>query len=198
MAVFVMGLLLLLAMVGYSDAAYCLCSSGGDSAFQKNIDYACGAGADCSAITQNGACFNPNTVRDHCNYAVNSYYQKKGQISGSCDFAGTATVSQTAPSMYLFCVYPSSSSGGSTTPTTNPTFGGTPTTNPTFGGTPNSSTSGNTTGAMPGSTFTSGFGLAPAGTGFGNPDGSSALSPHVTTIFNLLSFVFALLFCPRI
>ncbi|XP_075518470.1 PLASMODESMATA CALLOSE-BINDING PROTEIN 2-like [Primulina tabacum] len=189
MAVFVVGLLLLLAMADHSDAAYCLCSSGGDSAFQKNIDYACGAGADCSAILQNGACFNPNTAKDHCNYAVNSYYQRKGQISGSCDFAGTASVSPTAPNVASGCVYPSSPSGGSTTPTTNPTFGGTP----------NSSTGGNTTGAMPGSTFTPGIGLAPSGFGFGSPDGSSARLPRVTaTIFMLLSISLAFLFSTRI
>ncbi|KZV16932.1 PLASMODESMATA CALLOSE-BINDING protein 3 [Dorcoceras hygrometricum] len=105
---FVVSLLLLLAMADQSEAAYCLCSSGNDAAFQKNIDYACGAGADCSAILQNGACYNPNTARDHCNYAVNSYYQRKGQITGSCDFAGTASLSQTAPNVASGCVYPSS------------------------------------------------------------------------------------------
>lgn len=79
-------------------------------------------------------------------------------------------------------------SGGSATPTANPTFGGTP----------NSSAGGNTTGAMPGSAFTPGIGIAPTGTGFGNLDGSSALLPHFTTVFMLLSFSFALLFSPRI
>lgn len=82
----------------FADATYCVCNSGlSDPVLQKNIDYACGNGADCSAIMQNGACFNPNTVKDHCNYAVNSYYQRKGQITGSCDFQGTATVTTTPP-----------------------------------------------------------------------------------------------------
>ncbi|KAL2999046.1 hypothetical protein AAZX31_09G136800 [Glycine max] len=48
----------------------------------------------------------PNTVRAHCNYAVNSYFQRKGQ--GSCDFAGTATVTASDPSSGGTCVYPSS------------------------------------------------------------------------------------------
>lgn len=69
---------------------------------QKNIDYACGNGADCGPINPNGACFNPNTVKDHCNFAVNSYYQKKGPVQGSCDFSGTAIVSQTPPSGIFF------------------------------------------------------------------------------------------------
>ncbi|MFS7992870.1 putative X8 domain-containing protein [Helianthus anomalus] len=49
-------------------------------------------------ILPNAACFKPNTVKDHCdcNYAVNSYYQRKNQALGSCDFSGTATVRPTA------------------------------------------------------------------------------------------------------
>ncbi|XWS69634.1 hypothetical protein CRYUN_Cryun04dG0195600 [Craigia yunnanensis] len=90
-------LVLFLAMTGHSSATYCLCKDGGDQALQKTLDYACGAGADCTAILQNGACYNPNTVKDHCNYAVNSYFQRKGQATGSCDFSGTATVSPNPP-----------------------------------------------------------------------------------------------------
>lgn len=83
----------------------------GDQYLQKAIDYACGAGADCTPIAQNGACYNPNTVKDHCNYAVNSYFQKKGQAQGSCDFAGAATTSPTPPSSkYLLVLFPSSPS----------------------------------------------------------------------------------------
>lgn len=187
MALVMISLVLLPAMAGLSDAAYCVCSSGGDSAYQKNIDYACGAGADCSQILQNGACYNPNTVKDHCNYAVNSYYQRKGQVPGSCDFAGSATVSPTAPSAVSSCVYASSSSNvSSTTPSTNPTIGGTPSTG-----------SGTTTGTMPGSTIP-GINLAPSGgTGFSNTDTSSRasvtpLSSHSTTIFILLSLTLLL------
>ncbi|KAL3731623.1 hypothetical protein ACJRO7_028498 [Eucalyptus globulus] len=91
-------LVLLLALTGHSGATYCICKDGvGDQALQKNVDYACGAGADCSAILQNGACYQPNTVKDHCNYAVNSYFQKKGQAAGSCDFSGTAAPSTVLP-----------------------------------------------------------------------------------------------------
>ena len=83
-------------------ALYCVCKDGvGDQALQKAIDYACGAGADCTPILQNGACFQPNTVKDHCNYAVNSYFQRKGQAQGSCDFSGAATPSQTPPSKHI-------------------------------------------------------------------------------------------------
>ncbi|KAE8672386.1 PLASMODESMATA CALLOSE-BINDING PROTEIN 3 [Hibiscus syriacus] len=62
-------LLLFLAMTGHSNEV-------GDQMLQKTLDYACGVGADCSAILQKGGCFNPDTVKDHCNYAVNSYFQR--------------------------------------------------------------------------------------------------------------------------
>lgn len=87
---------LIISLTG--GATYCLCNSGSDPVLQKNIDYACGSGADCTAIIQGGSCYNPNTVKDHCNYAVNSYFQKKGQATGSCDFSGTATPSANPPS----------------------------------------------------------------------------------------------------
>jgi len=84
-----------LVLVG---AMYCICKDGSSVAqLQKNIDYACGSGADCSAILQNGACFNPNTVKDHCNYAVNSYYQRQSQSGANCDFSGTATLIANPP-----------------------------------------------------------------------------------------------------
>lgn len=72
-----------------------------DTALQKTIDYACGTGADCSPIHKKGGCFEPDTVRAHCSYAANSYFQKKGQSNGTCDFSGTATLTNTDPSMHL-------------------------------------------------------------------------------------------------
>ncbi|XP_039013949.1 PLASMODESMATA CALLOSE-BINDING PROTEIN 3-like [Hibiscus syriacus] len=106
-------LLLFLVMTGHSSATYCLCKDGvSEQALQTALDYACGNGVDCSAILQNGACYNPNTVKDHCNYAVNSYFQNNGQVTGSCDFAGAATVSPNPPTnIASTCTYPSSSTG---------------------------------------------------------------------------------------
>ncbi|KAL7091265.1 hypothetical protein ACP275_12G094800 [Erythranthe tilingii] len=184
MAILAVGLVFLLALAaGYSDASYCVCNNGlSDAVLQKNIDYACGAGADCSAILQSGPCFNPNTVKDHCNYAVNSYYTRKGQIPGSCDFQATASVSTVAPSTTSGCVYQSTpSTGGSTTPVVGgtpaiggtPAVGGTPTVGgtPAVGGTPMTPTMGGGT-TNPGSTMTPGFGLGPTGSGFSNTDSS--------------------------
>ncbi|KAJ8637393.1 hypothetical protein MRB53_011660 [Persea americana] len=108
MAILVL-LVLILAMTNGSGATWCVCRSDvGDSSLQKTLDYACGAGADCTPIAQNGACFQPNSVRAHCSYAVNSYFQKKGQAQGSCDFTGTAVAVTTDPSPSTTCAFPSS------------------------------------------------------------------------------------------
>ncbi|KAK4779313.1 hypothetical protein SAY86_006841 [Trapa natans] len=108
---------LILAISGRSVATWCVCKEGlSDAVLQRALDYACGAGADCNPIRQNGICFQPNTVRAHCSYAANSYFQRKGQAAGSCDFAGTASFSIADPSANG-CVYPSSATSSATTPT---------------------------------------------------------------------------------
>ncbi|KAH0458325.1 hypothetical protein IEQ34_013640 [Dendrobium chrysotoxum] len=114
MEALVLFVVLVFTMTGGSDGAWCVCRQDtSDSALQKTIDYACGAGADCSPINQNGACFNPNTVKSHCSYAVNSYYQRKGQNPQACDFAGTAALTQQDPSSNG-CTYPAASSAAGT------------------------------------------------------------------------------------
>ncbi|OMO93400.1 hypothetical protein CCACVL1_06490 [Corchorus capsularis] len=173
-------LVLFLAMTGHSSATYCICKDGvGDQALQKTLDYACGAGADCTAILQNGGCYNPNTVKDHCNYAVNSYFQRKGQTAQSCDFSGTATTSPTPPSnIASTCNFPSSAT--STTPSTTPTTGtGTPSTTPTTGTTPS---------IFNGGTGTS---LGPTGTTTGITDPSDAVAIFRSTNF-FFSFIITL------
>ncbi|KAI3673351.1 hypothetical protein L6452_39469 [Arctium lappa] len=120
MAVLVVSMLIL-SMAAHSSANWCVCKKGGqDKVLQEAIDYACGNGADCSPTHQGGKCFNPDTVMDHCNYAVNSYFQNKGQTPGTCDFKGAAMVVTTDPSSNG-CTFPSSASRttGSTSPTTN-------------------------------------------------------------------------------
>ncbi|KAJ4710738.1 PLASMODESMATA CALLOSE-BINDING PROTEIN 3 [Melia azedarach] len=183
-------LVLLLAMTGQSSALYCLCKEGlSQSVLQKAIDYACGAGADCGQILQNGPCFQPNTVQDHCNYAVNSYFQKKGQTSGSCDFAGAATTSANPPqNVASGCVYPSSASTGTGTPTTTPGTG-TPTTTPGTGTTPSSANSPGGTSTVFGGTGTS---LGPTGSGTGGINDANGVAPFQPTNL-ILSFTLYLL-----
>ncbi|KAL2484693.1 Ureide permease 1 [Abeliophyllum distichum] len=175
MAVFVVFFLIFLGMTVHSDAAYCICNDGlSDPVLQRNIDYACGAGADCTPIVQNGPCFQPNTVKDHCNYAVNSYYQRKGQVVGSCNFSNTATVTPNVPPAAPGCVYPSSPSNTGPSPTPL-----------TPGGTPNAS-SGTPMTPFPGSNTPPSFNLAPSGVGFGNNDNGASVtlyrSPEIVGI----------------
>ncbi|XP_010459500.1 PREDICTED: PLASMODESMATA CALLOSE-BINDING PROTEIN 3 [Camelina sativa] len=156
MAVVVLAVILL-AMAGHSSGTWCVCKEGlSEAMLQKTLDYACGAGADCGPIHQNGPCFNPNTVKSHCSYAVNSFFQKKGQSQGTCDFAGTAIVSASDPS-YTTCPFPASASGsGTTTPVTTTPSTRVPTTTNTRPYTMTPSTGG-------------GLGI-PSGTGGINPD----------------------------
>ncbi|CAL0312199.1 unnamed protein product [Lupinus luteus] len=116
--------LFLALYISHSSASYCLCKDGVDEdELQKALDYACGFGADCGPIQPNGPCYEPNTMKDHCNYAVNSYYQNMQSAGGTCDFAGAATTSPTPPSKVSSgCIYPSSP-GGSGAGTTPPSFG---------------------------------------------------------------------------
>ncbi|XP_010523488.1 PREDICTED: PLASMODESMATA CALLOSE-BINDING PROTEIN 3-like [Tarenaya hassleriana] len=119
-----LGLFLLLALASSSNASYCLCRDGiVEKQLQTTLDYACGAGADCTPILQNGACYQPNTVKSHCDWAANSYFQRAGQIPGSCNFSNTATLSANPPSTVVTgCIYPSSTSGTGF-PTTTPATG---------------------------------------------------------------------------
>lgn len=86
------------------DGAWCVCRPDlmDRSALQRALDYACGNGADCKPILQSGPCFAPDTVRAHCSYAVNSFYQRNNQNAQACVFSGTATLVSTDPSNKSF------------------------------------------------------------------------------------------------
>ncbi|KAG2322250.1 hypothetical protein Bca52824_015463 [Brassica carinata] len=193
-------------MIASSNAAYCVCKDGNEQVLQKAIDYACGAGADCTQIQQNGACYQPNTVKAHCDVAVNSYYQKKASSGATCDFNGAAILSSSPPSTASSCLTGSSSSGtpSTGTPTTGTPSTGTPTTGtpssgfpstgtPSTGtpstGMPNTGTPSTSTG-MPTSSSSSvfpGTTLGPTGSGGLDPSGGEKISVRTNSVFLLLA-----------
>ncbi|XP_052205137.1 PLASMODESMATA CALLOSE-BINDING PROTEIN 1-like [Diospyros lotus] len=96
-----------------SGQGWCVARSGTpEAALQAGLDYACGSGgADCATIQQGSSCYEPNTLENHASYAFNSYYQRNPARS-SCDFGGTAMITNVNPSSGT-CIYPSSSSSSS-------------------------------------------------------------------------------------
>ncbi|KAF8087361.1 hypothetical protein N665_0588s0029, partial [Sinapis alba] len=133
----------------------------GEKELQRAIDYACGSLADYNPIHDNGPFYQPNTIKSHCDWAVNSYFQKAAQVSGSCNFSGTATTNQNPPSnLVIGCIYPSSPSTTTTNNGTNPFPG----TTPAFG-----------------STGTGGF--------LGNGASSLVIYPVLTLCFSSLVFL---------
>ncbi|XP_009596051.1 PLASMODESMATA CALLOSE-BINDING PROTEIN 4-like [Nicotiana tomentosiformis] len=193
---FVLCLIVFLAFTGYSSGAnYCLCKDGvGDSLMQKSIDYACGNGADCTGILQNGPCYNPNTIKDHCSYAVNSYYQRKAATGATCDFSGTATLSSNPPSSSTSGCYQTTpgNTGGGTTTVPGTTTPGTGTGTGTSTGTGTGTGTGTTTGINNPT-----FGLGPTGSGGFNPDGSGTETLHKNTVFFTIGILFTSLVCLR-
>ncbi|KDP44958.1 hypothetical protein JCGZ_01458 [Jatropha curcas] len=65
---------------------------------QGNIDYVCSQGVDCKPIQAGGACFDPNNVRSHASFVMNSFYQTHGRNDFNCDFSKTGEVTTSDPS----------------------------------------------------------------------------------------------------
>lgn len=63
---------------------------------QKDINVLCDA-VDCSSIKPGGACFDPNTVRDHASVVFNRYYKERDSNPTTCNFGGDAMITTTNP-----------------------------------------------------------------------------------------------------
>uniref|UniRef100_A0A7N0V1A2 X8 domain-containing protein n=1 Tax=Kalanchoe fedtschenkoi TaxID=63787 RepID=A0A7N0V1A2_KALFE len=172
-------IIILAAVASRATATWCVCKDGlSDTALQKALDYACGAGADCNPIHSSGPCYNPNTVKSHCSYAVNSYYQRKRSSGATCDFSGTAYLVSSDPSV-SGCTFPASSSaaGTTTTPITNVPSSTTPSTR-----TP--------TTTLPYSTTPANGGLGGISTGIGPSGTNTDFSRASPVLLNTISLTF--------
>ncbi|OAY46100.1 glucan endo-1,3-beta-glucosidase [Manihot esculenta] len=69
-----------------------------DQQLQGNIDYVCSQGVDCKPIQAGGVCFDPNNVRSHASFVMNSFYQSQGQNAFNCDFSQTGVLTTANPS----------------------------------------------------------------------------------------------------
>ncbi|TVU07774.1 hypothetical protein EJB05_41143, partial [Eragrostis curvula] len=83
-----------------------------DGVLQSAIDWACGPDgrADCRAIQQGGACYDPPDLQAHASYAFNDYFLRAGGAANpaACDFSGAAALTALNPS-HGSCVLPSRS-----------------------------------------------------------------------------------------
>ncbi|CAL5038863.1 unnamed protein product [Urochloa decumbens] len=113
--------------VGVSGGGQLWCvakNNAEDGALQSAIDWACsvdGGRADCAAIQQGGACYDPPDLQRHASYAFNDYFLRSGGAASpaACDFSGAAALTALNPSRGS-CAFPSSTSpkNGSFTGTT--------------------------------------------------------------------------------
>jgi hypothetical protein len=77
-----------------------------DTALQSSLDWACGTGTNqgqvnCGPINVGGACYDPNTLQHHCDWAFNAYFQRNNATPSACDFQGAAQEVTTDPSEHL-------------------------------------------------------------------------------------------------
>ncbi|KAL2477802.1 mucin-2-like [Forsythia ovata] len=170
--------------------SWCVVKNGvPETTLQSALDYACGiGGADCSAIQQGASCYNPNSLQYHASFAFNSYYQKN-PAQTSCDFGGTAVLTNVNPSTGS-CIFPTSASSTSSSSTTSPiTATPMPTTASSSGAGPGSISPSvlNTSNPGYGGTAT-GFGESPASTN-ASTSMSSCLQPFIGCIIAVTSII---------
>ncbi|KAI7729191.1 hypothetical protein M8C21_025865 [Ambrosia artemisiifolia] len=114
----------LVGPTGNLSGGFCVARKGADAAsLQGGLNWACGPGqANCTAIQSGQPCYLPNMVQNHASYAYNDYYQRKRRVGGTCDFGGTAVITNVNPS-YGSCIYTgssNSSAGGVSPPPSGP------------------------------------------------------------------------------
>ncbi|KAH7405009.1 hypothetical protein KP509_15G053700 [Ceratopteris richardii] len=92
-----------------SRRTWCIAKPGvSNASLSAGVNWACGQGkANCTLIQDGEPCYQPNTFQNHASYAYNSYFHDNGGNAASCDFNGTAVMTNTDPS-YGSCLFPPS------------------------------------------------------------------------------------------
>lgn len=87
-----------------STLLWCISKSNvSQAALQSSLDWVCGTNpnqgqVNCGPVNVGGACYDPNTLSHHCDWAFNSYFQRMNATSSACDFQGAAQEVTTDPS----------------------------------------------------------------------------------------------------
>lgn len=73
---------------------------------QANIDWGCSCQGqvDCKPIQPGGACFEPNTLRNHASFVMNTYYHNHNCTDEACSFNNTGFFIFTDPSYSEKCM----------------------------------------------------------------------------------------------
>ncbi|XP_043692097.1 glucan endo-1,3-beta-glucosidase 4-like [Telopea speciosissima] len=108
--------------------AFCVAKQEADTdALQAGLNWACGQGqSNCTAIQAGKPCYDPDTLQNHASYAYNDYFHKMKSVGGTCDFGGTATITNVDPS-YGSCIFAGSSDSNKSVVTAPAAFGPMPT-----------------------------------------------------------------------
>lgn len=93
---------------------FCVAKKSADAkALKSGLDWACGpGGANCDAIQPGKPCYEPDNLPELASYAFNNYYHRMQASGGTCDFGGTAMVSNVDPS-HGSCIFAGSSGNSS-------------------------------------------------------------------------------------
>ncbi|CAH9136061.1 unnamed protein product [Cuscuta epithymum] len=83
-----------------SSVVFCVAKPGAETKkLESGLNWACGPGnANCTAIQQGQPCYSDNNIHNLASYAYNDYYHKAISLGGTCDFDGTAELTNTDPS----------------------------------------------------------------------------------------------------
>ena len=75
------------------------------TSLQSSLDWACGTESgqgqvNCGPVNVGGACYDPNTLISHCDWAFNAYFVRMNATAQACDFQGAAMETTTDPSKH--------------------------------------------------------------------------------------------------